>query len=99
MNAPLRQAAGGRFAFMRYLCIDGGAVQGYALSMHKIPVGVLGASGYAGRELCALVAAHPALSLGFATANDRRGECLRVAHQAVTLVAAEDVSFDSTPLV
>jgi N-acetyl-gamma-glutamyl-phosphate reductase len=67
--------------------------------MHKIPVGVLGASGYAGRELCALVAAHPALALGFATANDRRGECFRVGSQAVTLVGAEDVAFESTPLV
>ena len=35
-------------------------------SMHRIPVGVLGASGYAGRELCALVAQHPRLSLAFA---------------------------------
>ena len=42
--------------------------------MHKIPVGVLGASGYAGRELCALVAAHPRLTLHFATADRRRGE-------------------------
>jgi N-acetyl-gamma-glutamyl-phosphate reductase len=67
--------------------------------MHKIPVGVLGASGYAGRELCALVAAHPALALGFATANERRGECLRVAQQAVTLVATEDAPLDSAALV
>ena len=74
-------------------------MQGYALSMHKIPVGVLGASGYAGRELCALIAGHPSLAIGFATANDRRGECLRVGQQAVTLVAAEDVSFEGTALV
>jgi N-acetyl-gamma-glutamyl-phosphate reductase len=74
-------------------------MQCYALRMHKIPVGVLGASGYAGRELCALVAAHPALALGFATANDRRGECFRVGSQAVTLVGADEVDFGSTPLV
>jgi N-acetyl-gamma-glutamyl-phosphate reductase len=67
--------------------------------MHKIPVGVLGASGYVGRELCALVAGHPSLALGFATANDRRGECLQVGHQAVTFIAAEDAPLDSTPLV
>ncbi len=42
--------------------------------MHKIPVGVLGASGYAGRELCALVAGHPRLELAFAAANSQRGE-------------------------
>jgi len=29
--------------------------------VNKIPVGVLGASGYAGRELCALLAQHPVL--------------------------------------
>ena len=46
--------------------------------MHKIPVGVLGASGYAGRELCGLVAGHPQLTLAFATANERRGERARV---------------------
>ena len=46
--------------------------------MHKIPVGVLGASGYAGRELCALVAAHPRFTLAFATADRRRGERVRV---------------------
>jgi N-acetyl-gamma-glutamyl-phosphate reductase len=67
--------------------------------MHKIPVGVLGASGYAGRELCALIARHPALSLGFATANDRRGECMKIADQAVTLIAADDAPLDSTALV
>lgn len=48
--------------------------QGYALCMHKIPVGVLGASGYAGRELCALVSAHPKLELAFATANAQAGK-------------------------
>ncbi len=42
--------------------------------MHKIPVGILGASGYAGRDLCALVQRHPRLELAFATANGRRGE-------------------------
>ena len=75
-------------------------MQGYALCMHKIPVGVLGASGYAGRELCGLVVRHPALSLGFAAANERRGECLHLGPSvAVPLVAAEDASFESTPLV
>jgi N-acetyl-gamma-glutamyl-phosphate reductase len=67
--------------------------------MHKIPVGVLGASGYAGRELCALIAGHPALALGFATANERRGECLRLGAQAVTLVGTEDAPLDSAALV
>ncbi|HET7583934.1 MAG TPA: N-acetyl-gamma-glutamyl-phosphate reductase [Gemmatimonadaceae bacterium] len=58
--------------------------------MHKLPVGVLGASGYAGRELCALVARHPRLELAFATANDRRGERATIAGREVTFVATED---------
>ena len=45
----------------------------YALCVNKIPVGVLGASGYAGRELCALIARHPRFALAFATANEQRG--------------------------
>ena len=39
--------------------------------MHKVQsirVGVLGASGYSGRELCALVQGHPHFTLAFATA-------------------------------
>lgn len=41
-------------------------------------VGVLGASGYSGRELCTLVMGHPQLELAFATANTQRGTTLRV---------------------
>jgi N-acetyl-gamma-glutamyl-phosphate reductase len=46
--------------------------------VHSIPIGVLGASGYAGRELCGLIAAHPHCHLAFATANERRGQTFRV---------------------
>jgi len=68
--------------------------------VHKIPVGVLGASGYAGRELCALVARHPALSLAFATANAQRGETLALPGiSPVTFVAAEDAALNAAPLV
>ncbi len=41
--------------------------------MHNIAVGILGASGYAGRELCALVSRHPRMALAFAAANGQRG--------------------------
>ncbi len=61
--------------------------------MHKLPVGVLGASGYAGRELCALLAAHPHLSLAFATADRRRGERVRVGPPYAPPV---DVVFEAT---
>jgi N-acetyl-gamma-glutamyl-phosphate reductase len=53
--------------------VDISMQQTYALYMHKIPVGVLGASGYAGRELCALVHGHPGMQLAFATANTQGG--------------------------
>ena len=67
--------------------------------MHRIPVGVLGASGYAGRELCALIDRHPALELAFATANERRGEQLALQSRTVTLVSTEDAPFTSAELV
>ena len=35
----------------------------------SVPVGVLGASGYAGRELLALLNRHPGASVAFATAE------------------------------
>lgn len=67
--------------------------------MHKIPIGVLGASGYAGRELCALVARHPALDLAFASANERRGERAILGGREVTFVAPDDVTLDRAALV
>jgi N-acetyl-gamma-glutamyl-phosphate reductase len=62
-------------------------------------VGVLGASGYAGRELCTLVANHPALSLAFATANERRGERIDVGGREVTFVATDDAPLRAAELV
>jgi N-acetyl-gamma-glutamyl-phosphate reductase len=75
-------------------------MQRYALPMHKIPTGVLGASGYAGRELCMLLDRHPRLELAWAAAHDRRGEQLRVgASSAITLVADEDAPLGDADLV
>ncbi|MGI9078925.1 MAG: N-acetyl-gamma-glutamyl-phosphate reductase [Gemmatimonadaceae bacterium] len=67
--------------------------------MHKIPVGILGASGYAGRELCALVVRHPAMELMFAAANERRGEQAAVAGTDVTFIATADAPLARTGLV
>lgn len=71
----------------------------YALSVHKIPVGVLGASGYAGRELCALVNRHPQLELAFATANEQRGTAVRLGGKAVTYIAGDDAPLATAELV
>lgn len=67
--------------------------------MNKVSVGVLGASGYAGRELCGLIARHPGLELTFAAAHSRAGEQMWVAGRELTLVAADDVRLDRTDLV
>jgi N-acetyl-gamma-glutamyl-phosphate reductase len=68
--------------------------------MHRIPIGVLGASGYAGRELCALIMRHPQLSLAFATANEQRGKTAELPGGGrVTFVATDDAPFETAKLV
>ncbi len=71
----------------------------YAFRVNRIPVGVLGASGYAGRELCALILRHPALDLAFAAANEQRGQTLHVGGRPVTLIASEDAPLGDVELV
>lgn len=70
----------------------------YAFCVNNIPVGVLGASGYAGRELCALILRHPHLSLAFATANDQRGSTVRIAGRDVTFIATDDAPLGNVDL-
>ena len=67
--------------------------------MNKVAAGVLGASGYTGRELCALVARHPSFELTFAAAHSRAGEQVRVAGRTLTLVAADQAPLDKVDLV
>lgn len=67
--------------------------------MHRIPVGVFGASGYAGRELCALINTHPQLELAYATANAQRGERVWLGGRDVTFVATEDAPIAKAELV
>jgi N-acetyl-gamma-glutamyl-phosphate reductase len=66
-------------------------------------VGVLGASGYSGRELCALILGHPQLALAFATANAQRGTTLRVKAggrvHAIPMVGPDEVDLASADLV
>src|SRR5438105_2435836 len=67
--------------------------------MHKIPVGVLGASGYTGRELCGLVLRHPELHLTFAAAHARRGERTLIGGRELTFADAEDVKLGDAQLI
>lgn len=67
--------------------------------MNKIPVGVLGASGYAGRELCALIEGHPRLALAFATANEQRGTTVPVRGRELTYVSNDDAPLGEAELV
>ena len=68
-------------------------------SVNKTPVGVLGASGYAGRELCALIARHPRFSLAFATANEQRGQTVRAGRDDVTFIASDDAPLGEAEIV
>lgn len=67
--------------------------------MHKITVGVLGASGYAGRELCLLVERHPGLDLRFASAHGQRGQTARIGGRDVTFIATEDAPLQDAELI
>jgi N-acetyl-gamma-glutamyl-phosphate reductase len=71
----------------------------YALTMHNIPIGVLGASGYAGRELCEIISRHPKFALAFATANEQRGQRVSFAGKTVTFTAMEDAPLGDAGLV
>ena len=62
-------------------------------------MGVLGASGYAGRELCALIARHPDLELAFAAAHGRAGESIRIAGRDLRLEAVGDAPLEKARLI
>jgi N-acetyl-gamma-glutamyl-phosphate reductase len=67
--------------------------------VNTIPVGVLGASGYAGRELCSLLMQHPRFNLAFATANNQRGETLRVGQRRIEFGDAESADLSAAAIV
>jgi N-acetyl-gamma-glutamyl-phosphate reductase len=67
--------------------------------VHKVSVGVIGASGYAGRELCALLVRHPGIELAFASADEQRGLTARFGNRSVTFLAHGDAPLDRAQLV
>jgi N-acetyl-gamma-glutamyl-phosphate reductase len=67
--------------------------------VHKLPVGVLGASGYVGRELCSLILGHPCLELVFAAGNTQAGQKVRLGGRDITLIPGEEAPLSQTKLV
>jgi N-acetyl-gamma-glutamyl-phosphate reductase len=69
----------------------------YSFYVHKIPVGVLGGTGYAGTTLCELIGRHPAFELAFATARTR-GE-LRTSHSSVPVMPVEEAPLEEARMI
>lgn len=67
--------------------------------MHKLAAGVLGASGYAGRDLCSLIEGHPRLELRFATANEQKGASAQFGSRVVTFQGSDEVDLGSVDIV
>src|SRR3979409_1375820 len=61
----------------------------------RVPVGVLGASGYVGQELLRLLAGHPGASVVFATAESAAGE----RREGVELVRIDDAPLGRAEIV
>src|SRR2546422_557654 len=61
----------------------------------SVPVGVLGASGYAGQELLRLLAGHPGASVAFATAESAAGET----REGFDLIKAADAPLQRAEIV
>jgi N-acetyl-gamma-glutamyl-phosphate reductase len=67
--------------------------------VHKISIGVLGASGYTGRELCSLVVGHPAFELTFASASSQAGSKAHFAGRQIDFIATEDAPLGDADLI
>ena len=68
-------------------------------SVNTIPVGVLGASGYAGRELCSLLMQHPRFNLAFATANNQRGEKFSAGKREIEFIDGDAADLSAAAIV
>ena len=66
--------------------------------MNKIPVAVLGGTGYAGATLCDLIDRHPAFELAFATARTR-GELRSSDAAVIPVMPVEEAPLDSARVV
>lgn len=70
----------------------------YALYVNKIPVAVLGGTGYAGATLCDLLDRHPRFALAFATAR-ARGERPASGGSVVPVMPLEEARLDQVEVV
>jgi N-acetyl-gamma-glutamyl-phosphate reductase len=87
------------FRRFRLSGIDPSDVYYYAFGVNTIPVGVLGASGYAGRELCTLLMKHPGFNLAFATAKDQRGASISAGSGHVSFIDGDSADLGSAALI
>ena len=67
--------------------------------MHKFSIGVLGASGYTGRELCGLIMQHPAFELAFSSASSQAGSTARIAGREINFIETEKAPLENADLV
>lgn len=67
--------------------------------MHKFSIGVLGASGYTGRELCGLIIQHPAFELAFSSASSQAGTTARIAGREINFIETENAPLENADLV
>ncbi|MDB4906993.1 MAG: argC [Gemmatimonadetes bacterium] len=79
--------------------VDAETPHDYTFRVNKQLVGVLGASGYAGRELCALINRHPGLKLAFATANDQKGTTIMAGGREVSFIGTDEAPLGDVALV
>lgn len=71
-----------------------------AMHKHAIRAGVIGATGYTGRELVGLLGRHPRAEVVVATSESEAGQPLRVGRgQTVALVRAEDAALGECDIV
>jgi len=67
--------------------------------VHKFSIGVLGASGYAGRELCGLIMNHPVFELAFSSAGSQAGTTARIAGREINFIETENAPLGNADLV
>lgn len=67
--------------------------------MEKIPVGIIGASGYVGAELMRLLAGHPGFDVGFVTGDTQAGQPVADLYPHLAAISADQEFVKYDPLL